>query len=65
MFLFQSVSQGGKFEIFEENGAAHLEIYDADLSDSGVYKCTATNRAGTVSSSCIVTVKGMNRSVNY
>ena len=59
------MSQGGKFEIFEEHGSAHLEIYDSDVSDSGVYKCTATNSTGSVTSSCIVTVKGMISYVNY
>uniref|UniRef100_A0AAY5EH03 Ig-like domain-containing protein n=1 Tax=Electrophorus electricus TaxID=8005 RepID=A0AAY5EH03_ELEEL len=53
----RSVSQGGKYEIFEEHGSAHLEIYDSDVSDSGVYKCTATNSAGSVTSSCTVTIK--------
>lgn len=53
------MSQGGKYELFEEHGSAHLEIYDTDVSDSGVYECTAKNSDGSVTTKCTVTVKGM------
>lgn len=53
------MSQGGKYEIFEEHNSAHLEIYDADVSDRGVYECTAENTEGSVTTRCIVTVTGM------
>lgn len=53
------MSQGGKYEIFEEDGSAHLEIYEADVSDSGAYECTAKNSDGSVTTRCTVTVKGM------
>ncbi|KAI1898254.1 hypothetical protein AGOR_G00070440 [Albula goreensis] len=49
--------QGGKYEIFEEHGLAHLEIYESEVADSGVYKCTATNSAGSSSTTCHVTIQ--------
>uniref|UniRef100_A0A3P9BDZ4 Titin n=1 Tax=Maylandia zebra TaxID=106582 RepID=A0A3P9BDZ4_9CICH len=52
------LSQGGKYELFEDSGSAHLEIYELEASDSGVYKCTATNSAGAVSTMCTVSVQG-------
>lgn len=52
------MSQGGKYEVFEEHGSAHLEIYDAEVSDSGVYECTAKNSDGSITTRCTVTVKG-------
>lgn len=52
------LSQGGRYEIFEEYGSAYLEIYESEVSDTGVYKCTAVNSAGTVSTTCTVTVRG-------
>lgn len=52
------MSQGGKYEIFEEDGSAHLEIYEAEVSDSGAYECTAKNSDGSVTTRCTVTVKG-------
>lgn len=58
-FFSQTFSQGGKYEIFEEHGSAHLEIYEADVSDSGVYTCTAKNSAGSVTTNCTVTVQGI------
>lgn len=57
--LLQVLSQGGKYEIYEEDGSAHLEIYDSDAADSGVYTCAAKNFAGSVSTNCTVTVKGI------
>ncbi|CAG5962739.1 unnamed protein product [Menidia menidia] len=51
------LSQGGKYEIFEDHGSAHLEIYESEVSDSGTYKCTASNSTGTVSTTCSVTVR--------
>lgn len=53
----QALSQGGRYEIFEEHGSASLEIYESEASDSGVYRCTAANGVGTVSTTCSVTVQ--------
>ncbi|XP_035995561.1 myosin light chain kinase, smooth muscle-like [Fundulus heteroclitus] len=53
----KAISQGGKYELFEDQCSAHLEIYESEVSDSGVYKCTATNSSGAVSTSCTVTVQ--------
>jgi len=55
----QNLSQSGKYKIFEEHGSEHLEIYEADVSDSGVYTCTAKNSAGSVTTNCTVTVQGI------
>lgn len=55
---FQALSQGGKYELFEDQCSAHLEIYESEVSDSGVYKCTAINSSGAVSTTCTVTVTG-------
>ncbi|MEQ2173694.1 hypothetical protein GOODEAATRI_000010 [Goodea atripinnis] len=48
---------GGKYELFEDQCSAYLEIYESEVCDSGVYKCTATNLSGTVSTTCTVTVQ--------
>uniref|UniRef100_A0A8C4QLJ7 Titin n=1 Tax=Eptatretus burgeri TaxID=7764 RepID=A0A8C4QLJ7_EPTBU len=58
------LSQGGKYEIFEEAGGFHLEIYDTESSDSGCYMCTATNSAGTSTTCCILTIKSTKESLN-
>lgn len=55
---WQALSQGGKYEIFEESGSAHLEIYESEVCDSGEYRCTAANSCGAASTSCTVTVRG-------
>ncbi|XP_070569690.1 myosin light chain kinase, smooth muscle-like isoform X2 [Ptychodera flava] len=48
----------GRFEIYEERGVHILEIFDAEVSDSGQYKATATNAAGKVMTSVSLTVEG-------
>ncbi|KAK6485023.1 titin-like [Huso huso] len=53
----KTLSQGGKYELFEEQGSVHLKISKSGVSDSGVYKCTATNSTGSVSTSCKVTIQ--------
>lgn len=54
----QAISQGGKYKLSEDKGAFFLEIHKTDTSDSGLYTCTITNSAGSVSSSCKLTIKG-------
>ncbi|XP_077869718.1 SPEG neighbor protein-like [Saccoglossus kowalevskii] len=49
---------GEHYEIFEENGAHNLEIYDTDICDDGKYTCIATNTIGSVSCSCQVRIAG-------
>ena len=44
--------------MFFEDGAYHLEIYDTELSDSGQYKCTATNTMGSCDSQATLTILG-------
>jgi hypothetical protein len=39
-------------------GKENLRIQKASLSDQGVYKCTASSDAGSVSASSLVTIKG-------
>lgn len=38
---------------------AHLEIYDSDVTDSGVYTCAAKNIAGSVTTNSTITIKGI------
>lgn len=46
------------FQISYENGLAQLVIREAFAEDSGRFTCTATNEAGTVSTSCYLLVQG-------
>lgn len=46
------------FQISYENGFAQLVIREAFAEDSGRFTCTATNEAGTVSTSCYLLVQG-------
>lgn len=46
------------FQITYENGFARLVIREAFAEDSGRFTCTATNEAGTVSTSCYLLVQG-------
>lgn len=46
------------FQISYENGIAQLVIREAFAEDSGRFTCTATNEAGTVSTSCYLLVQG-------
>ncbi|KAF5903363.1 titin-like isoform X4, partial [Clarias magur] len=45
------------FQITYEKGYAHLVIREAFAEDSGRFTCTATNEAGTISTSCYLLVK--------
>lgn len=47
------------FQISYENGVAQLVIREAFAEDSGRFTCTATNAAGTVSTSCYLLVQGV------
>lgn len=46
------------FQISYEDGRAQLLIREAFAEDSGRFTCTATNEAGTVSTSCYLLVQG-------
>ncbi|MEQ2168031.1 hypothetical protein GOODEAATRI_010281 [Goodea atripinnis] len=46
------------FQITYENGFARMMIREAFAEDSGRFTCTATNEAGTISTSCYLLVKG-------
>lgn len=46
------------FQITYESGFARLVIREAFAEDSGRFTCTATNEAGTVSTSCYLLVQG-------
>lgn len=46
------------FQISFENGYAQLVIREAFAEDSGRFTCTATNEAGTISTSCYLLVQG-------
>lgn len=54
----QAITQGGKYKLSEDKGGFLLEILKTETSDSGLYTCTVTNSAGSVSSSCKLTIKG-------
>lgn len=56
--FLQAITQGGKYKLTEDKGGFFLEIHKTDTSDSGLYTCTITNSAGSVSTSCKLTVKG-------
>ncbi|MEQ2203417.1 hypothetical protein XENOCAPTIV_029751, partial [Xenoophorus captivus] len=45
------------FQITYENGFARMMIREAFAEDSGRFTCTATNEAGTISTSCYLLVK--------
>lgn len=46
------------FQMSYEDGRAQLLIREAFAEDSGRFTCTATNEAGTVSTSCYLLVQG-------
>lgn len=47
------------FQITFENGIARITIREAFAEDSGHFTCTATNDAGSASSSCYLLVQGL------
>lgn len=49
---------GKDYKIYFEDKVASLEIPVAKIKDSGNYVCTATNDAGSSSSSSVVTIRG-------
>ena len=44
--------------IVSADGSSTLTITNAQMSDAGLYDCTATNTAGTTSSNAAITVNG-------
>lgn len=46
------------FQISYQNGLTRMMIREAFAEDSGRFTCTATNEAGTISTSCYLLVKG-------
>lgn len=46
------------FQISYKDGIARMLIREAFAEDSGRFSCTATNEAGTISTSCYLLVKG-------
>ncbi|KAI8488694.1 Titin-like [Branchiostoma belcheri] len=57
----ETLKQGDRYEIYSENGMFHLEIYDTSLTDTATYSATVTNEAGSVTTSCQLTVKAAER----
>lgn len=49
---------GKDYKIYFEEKVASLEIPVSKIKDSGNYVCTATNDAGSSSSSSVVTIRG-------
>jgi titin len=54
----QKLPAGKDYKIYFEDKIASLEIPLAKLKDSGTYTCTASNEAGSSSSSAAVAVRG-------
>ena len=52
------ISAGGRFDISQSVSGFTLVIKDCQVEDAGEYKCEATNKAGSVSTSCKITVTG-------
>jgi hypothetical protein len=47
-----------RYEVFFEDGAYNIEIYDTVLSDTGLYKCVATNSMGSAETQARITILG-------
>ena len=52
------ISAEGRFDISQSVSGFTLVIKDCQVEDAGEYKCEATNKAGSVSTSCKITVTG-------
>ncbi|XP_068144676.1 titin homolog isoform X2 [Drosophila tropicalis] len=50
------IENNSKYRKTLNDGLSCLEIKSAELNDSGVYRCIATNRNGEVETSCLVTI---------
>lgn len=55
---YKPISAGGRFDISQSVSGFTLVIKDCQVEDAGEYKCEATNKAGSVSTSCKITVTG-------
>lgn len=55
---------GKDYKIYFEDKVASLEIPVAKIKDSGNYMCTATNDAGSSSSSSVVTIRGKKNQIH-
>ena len=54
----QPINSDGRYDITESVSGFTLVVKDCQLEDSANYKCTATNKAGSVSTAAKVTVTG-------
>ncbi|XP_034142502.1 muscle M-line assembly protein unc-89 isoform X4 [Drosophila guanche] len=50
------IDNGVKYRKTLNDGLSCLEIKSAELSDSGIYRCIASNQNGEVETSCLVTI---------
>ena len=50
-----------RYEVFFEDGAYNIEIYDTVLSDTGVYKCVATNFIGSAETDAKIKILGKSK----
>ncbi|XP_070134544.1 titin isoform X5 [Drosophila bipectinata] len=50
------IENGAKYRKTLDNGLARLEIKSAEVGDSGIYRCIASNQNGEVETSCLVTI---------
>ncbi|XP_044317905.1 titin isoform X3 [Drosophila rhopaloa] len=50
------IENGAKYRRTLNDGLSCLEIKSAELSDSGIYRCIASNQNGEVETSCLVTI---------
>lgn len=52
------ISAGGRFDISQSVSGFTLVIKGCEVEDGGEYKCEASNKAGSVSTACKITVTG-------
>ncbi|XP_033233658.1 titin homolog isoform X5 [Drosophila pseudoobscura] len=50
------IENGAKYRKTLNDGLSCLEIKSAELNDSGIYRCIASNQNGEVETSCLVTI---------